>query len=367
MTDFQLTGKSKWLIPTAAIFGLLLLILYVLGLIGGGEKITPGTTPLAAKPVPANAQTLVVSKQTVQTSQLWPGVVQSRILAKIAPKLTARIISVNVKSGDRVKKGDILARLDEREMLSSHQEASAALSAAQAIAAQAQADAGRSQALYAKDAETLANHDAAQAKARSSQARVRQAASAVEQVRVHLGENTLQAPFDAIVSERLKEVGDMGVSGEPVFVLLKPDDLRLEVALPGRCAGRLKLGQVVQVRIETPPSTYAASIDEMLPEVDRQTGTQLFKIALPETAALHHGQFAWLEQSCDDSEPIILIPKSAVLQYGQLEAVRIVADHQVYTRHIRTGKRQGDNVEVLSGLREGETILIDNPIGSVGH
>ncbi|MGZ8153221.1 MAG: efflux RND transporter periplasmic adaptor subunit [Methylovulum sp.] len=358
MIDFKLAEKPKWLIPVLAIFALMLMIFYALGLIGGGDKISPGVTAYNVKPVPADAQTLIVGRQTADNSRLWPGVIHSRTLAKIAPKLTARIVSVNVNSGDRVKKGQILARLDEREMRSAYLEASAALNAVQAIAAQAQADVKRSQELYDKEAVTRASHDAAIANARSKQAAVNQAASAAEQVKVNLGENSLLAPFDGVVSERLKEPGDMGVSGEAVVILLKPDDLRLEVALADRCASRLKVGQAVRVRVESTNETLDAKVDEILPEIDRQTGTQLIKAALPKTAGLQHGQFAWLEQSCDDSEQLLLIPTSAVLHYGQLEAVRIVADNQVYTRHIRTGKQQGDSVEVLSGLREGETIII---------
>jgi RND family efflux transporter MFP subunit len=366
MIDIKPLPTRKWLIPSMAIIGLILLILYTLGLIGGGDKIAPGTTRPIIKPIPAHAKTLIVGKQNTDNRQSWPGVIHSRTVAKISPKLTARIVSVSVNSGDRVKKGEVLARLDERENRSAYQEAQAALAAAQAVAAQAQADAKRSQALYDKQAETRASHDAAVAHARSAQAAVNQAASAVEQVRLNLGENTLLAPFDAMVSERLKEAGDMGVAGEPVIILLKPDDLRLEAALPDSCARRLKVGQAVQVRVESLPATLTAQLDEILPEVDRQTGTQLLKATLPKTAGLQHGQFAWLEQSCADSQQLIMIPAAAVLHYGQLEAVRVVADNQLYTRHIRTGKQQGDSVEVLSGLRAGETIIVDNALDAVG-
>jgi len=357
MMDFKLLAKHKWLMPTAAICALMLMIFYTLGLIGGGEKIAPGTTAGSSKTVPAHAETLTVGRQSADNRQLWPGVIRSRTLAKIAPKLTARIVSVNVNSGDNVKKGDVIARLDERELRSAYLEANAALAAAQAVAARAEADVKRSRELYDKQAETRAVHDAVVANAKSARAAVDQAASAVEQVRVNLGETTLQAPFDGVIAERLKEPGDMGLPGDPVVTLLKPDDLRLEVAVPGSCAGRLSIGQQVVVHVDTLQGNLNATVDEIAPETDRQTGTRLIKAALPKTAGLQHGQFAWLEQSCADSRQLLLIPASAVVHYGQLEAVRIVDGNQVYTRHIRTGKQQGDSVEVLSGLREGETII----------
>lgn len=358
MIDYKLFVNHKWLVPAAALCALVLMIFYALGLIGGGEKIAPGTTSGAARPVPASAETLIVGMQAADNRQSWPGVIHSRTVARIAPKLTARITGISVNSGDKVNKGDVLARLDERELRSAYLEAGAALAAAKAVAARAEADVKRSRELYEKEAETRANHDAVVANAKSTQAAVDQAASAVEQMRVNLGETVLLAPFDGVIAERMQEPGDMGMPGEPVVTLLKSDDLRLEVAVPGGCAARIKIGQPVAVRVEPLPEKLTATVDEIAPEIDRQTGTQLLKAALPKTAGLRHGQFAWLEQSCTDSGQSLMIPAAAVVHYGQLEAVRIVDGKQVYTRHIRTGRQQGDSVEVLSGLREGETIMI---------
>lgn len=357
MKGFKLAGKSRWLAIMAAVLALVSGIFYTLGLIGAGEKVAPGTTATAPRPVPANVKTQVAVTRAVDNKQAWPGVIRSRAVAQIAPKLTARIVSVNVNSGDKVKKGEIIARLDQRAMRSAYHESESALAAANAVAARARADLKRSRYLYGKQAATRASHDAAVADAGSAQAAVDQAASAVEQMRSNLAETALRAPFDGIISERLKEAGDMGLPGDPVVTMLKPDQLRLEAAIPDACAERIKLGMAVRVRTDALPDGLMATVDEIVPEIDRQTGTRLVKAALPVSAGLQQGQFAWLEQSCDDRQPLLLIPVSAVLHYGQLEAVNIVADNQVYTRHIRTGKRQGGSVEVLSGLRAGETII----------
>jgi chorismate synthase len=72
---------------------------------------------------------------------------------------------------------------------------------------------------------------------------------------------------------------------------------------------------------------------------------------------LQRGQFGWLELSCEAAQQVLMIPATAIVQYGQLQAVNIVEGQQLHTRHIRTGKQQGTQVEVLSGLHEGDTIL----------
>ena len=356
----QKITDNKWFIPALAILALLLVILFALGIIGGGEKTEPGNTANNISPLPAGAKTLTIGKELSDNLMSWPGTIRSRSVAKIAPKLNARILEVTVNAGDAVKKGDIIARLDEQALQAVYQQARAGLHVAQAQANQAISDEKRIKDLYSKDAATRQNYDAVIARAKTARATVRRANSAVKQVRVNLGENVLKAPFDGIISERLKEPGDMGLPNDPIVILQKPDDLQLEAAIPTSCAKRITLGMDVNIRIDALNRTISGTIDEIVPTIDPLTRTQLVKAALPSSEGLIPGLFAWLEQSCEDHQNVLLIPVSAVLHYGQLEAVKIVADNQVYTRHIRTGKQKGEKVEVLSGLREGETIMINS-------
>jgi multidrug efflux pump subunit AcrA (membrane-fusion protein) len=115
----------------------------------------------------------------------------------------------------------------------------------------------------------------------------------------------------------------------------------------------------VTVRIDTLGLTTSAQIDEISPEVDPQTRTQLIKIALPAIEGLQSGYFGWLEQACDQHEAL-LIPASAVEHIGQLEVVKVLSEGRPLMRHIRTAKTFGDQIEVVSGLHAGETV-ITNP------
>ena len=356
----QKITAHKWLIPTASIIALLLIILYTMGIIGGGKKVPPGNTAENLSPLPPGAKTLTIGKELSANIMSWPGTLRSHSVAKIAPKFNARILEVTVNAGDTVKQGDIIARLDEQALQAALQEATAVLRATQAQASQANADEKRIKDLYSKDATTRQNYDAVVARSKSARAAVNRARSAIKQVRVNLGENILKAPFDGFISKRLKDPGDMGLPNDPLVILQKSNDLRLEAAIPTHCAKRISLGTKVNIRIDALNQTIQGKIDEIVPEIDSMTRTQLIKAALPSSDGLVPGLFGWLEQSCKDPQKILLIPVSAVLHYGQLEAVKIVADNQVYSRHIRTGKQKGSEVEVLSGLRDGETILINS-------
>jgi RND family efflux transporter MFP subunit len=351
--------QKKWLINTLAITILLIIVLFSLGIIGGPDKIPAGNTANHLNPLPTGAKTLKVGKATGDNRIAWPGTIKSRSVAKIAPKFSGRILEVKVNAGNRVKQGDIVAVLDKSDLEAAYQEAQSALSAARAQATRAVADEKRIINLFKQGAATRQSYDAIIAQARSARAMVSQALGTVKKIRANLNENILKAPFDGVVSERLQEPGDMGLPGMPVVVIQKANDLRAEAAIPTHCAKRIHLGMNITIRVDAVNKTFTGIIDEIVPEIDPLTRTQLIKAALPQDDSLVPGLFAWLEQSCEDNRQILLIPQSAVMRFGQLEAVKIVENNHVYTRHIRTGKQYGDKVEVLSGLREGETILIN--------
>lgn len=335
---------------------LILLLIYMQG--GFTGKVTPGTIPLASETNPPTGHTAIVTEQQVGDILAWPGVVKSRTVADIAPRLTARIVEIKVDAGDTVKKGDVIARLDERDLRAQEKAALAALSGANARAARSSADKQRISGLYEKEAATRERYDAAVAQAKEAQARANQANGALTEIRARLADTLLLAPFDGTVVKRLKQPGDMGMPGVPVVTLQVPRGLRLEVEVPAACAGAFHVGEMVVVRIDTLDQTFSATIDEIIPEMDARTHSQLIKIALPAVEGLKPGHFGWLKQACEE-HTALLIPSSAVQHLGQLEIVRMLSSGRQSMRHIRTGKTFGDRVEVISGLHAGETVITD--------
>lgn len=335
---------------------LILLLIYMQG--GFTGKVAPGTTPLTREANPPLEHTVAVTTQQVGDILAWPGVVKSRTVAEIAPRLTARIVEIKVNAGDTVKKGEVIAHLDERDLKAQEKAALAALSGANAHAARTRADKQRISGLYEKEAATRERYDVAVALAKEAQAGADQAGSALTEIRARLADTLLLAPFDATVVKRLKQPGDMGMPGVPVVTLQVPRGLRLEVEVPAVCAGALQSGETVVVWIDTLDQTFNAVIDEIIPEMDAQTHSQLIKIALPAVEGLKPGYFGWLKQACEE-HTALLIPASAVQHLGQLEIVRVLSDGRQSTRHIRTGKTFGDRVEVISGLHAGEIVMTD--------
>ena len=348
-------SRSKPLYALASIAGLIFLLMWMQGAFE--HKVAPGLGAAVAGEKPPPGQTARVTRREADEVFAWPGTVSAKTVAQVAPKLPGRILDITVNSGDHVKRGQVLARLDDSEIQARMGQARAALTGAEAEAVRARADAGRLQNLFRKEAATRQDLDAAVASARGGEARVAAARDGIREAESRLGETVLKAPFDGVVVKREQEPGDMGLPGKAVLSLQQSRQLRIESAVPALCAGLVSLGDELRVRAGTPEREFRAMVEEIQPAADPRTRTVLVKARLPEDSNLAPGTFGWLYQSCGKND-LLLLPDSAVGRIGQLESVRLVVDGQTRLRHVRTGKRHDGQVEILSGLREGDTVIL---------
>lgn len=339
----------------AAVLGLIVLLLYLQGTIGG-HKVAPGQ--VAAPTVPAaGAAPAVVEEREIGDVVDWPGTVTARLSAEVAPTVMARVLDVGVRAGSTVRRGDIVATLDARDLSARREQAEAALAAAAAQARQADADLERARQLFAKEALTHQDLDAVEARAATARAGAAQARQALAEARVRLGETAVRAPFDGVVAIRYLDPGDTAGPGAPVVLIQDPSTLRLEVDLSERCAAPLAIGDELLARIGSPPVELAARIEELSPVADPISRTRHVKAALPADGTLRPGTFASVRLACG-TRRALLLPAAAVRRAGQLETVRVVVDGAPLVRSVRTGAVVGDQVEVLSGLRAGDTVLV---------
>ena len=407
------TPPAKTLLQIGAtVFALVLLLMWMEG--GFEHKTPPGLGEAIAAERPAPATTVRVERRESERLFNWPGTVAALTVTQIAPKLAGRLLDITVRAGNPVKRGQVLARLDAGEVQarlgqaraalataeaearrvraqasesqSRLQQARAALAAAAAEAQRARTDASRLEHLYEREAATRQERDAAHAAAQVAEARVTQAQAGIQEVESHLGETVkaavnaadaqvvqardgvreaeshlndavLLTPFDSVVVQRHQEPGDMALPGQPILTLQQSQYLRIEAAVPAACAGQIAVGGQLTARLAPGGPELRVVVDEIQPAADPQTRTVLVKARLPGTAEAQPGAFAWLQQPCGH-ETALLIPAAAVSRIGQLESVRLMVDGAVKLRHVRTGQRLGEAVEILSGLSEGDTILL---------
>jgi RND family efflux transporter MFP subunit len=136
----------------------------------------------------------------------------------------------------------------------------------------------------------------------------------------------------------------------------------LEADVPEAVVGKLTLGDKLPVRISALEKELAGTISEIAPAADPNSRTFLVKLDLPSTPGLRAGQFGRVAMPVGETTALRVLA-SAVVQRGQLELVFLVVDGRAQLRIVKTGKRTGNEVELVSGVEAGEQIVTEGSAG----
>lgn len=362
-------------------------------LLGCGEKIEPGHT--VPPPGPAVKAAIAVAQ-----AGPWPliyeavGTVRAEAASTVAAKLVGTITSVRVREGDRVRQGDVLATIDERQVDAQRRLAAAALSEARqaelaAHAAREAAAAGaelaaathrRYQAMLARESVSRQEFDEVDARRRQAQAalaqaedlqkaagqRVRQAEASLSAARVSAGDAMVTAAFDGVVTARMVDPGDLAAPGKPLLDMEKAGSHRVDIRVPEAYVRSVRTGQAVSARVEGPaPFSMEGMVDVVAPAADPSSRSFLVKVRLPPGADVRSGMFVRVALAVGEDR-LTAVPASALIQEGQLTGLYLVTAESIARfRLVRTGRRLGDRVEVVSGLAEGSRYVVAPPPGLV--
>lgn len=238
----------------------------------------------------------------------------------------------------------MLAQLDVREI-------QAKLEQAKALREQAAGDRARYEKLLSQSAATQQEYEAVQSRFRIAEASVIEA-------QTMLGYASITAPFTGLITRKLADVGDLAAPGKPLLELESQDKLRLEADVPEALIGKIKLGDRLPVHISDLPKAVEGVVAEIFPTADANSRTSRVKLDLPPSPDLRGGQFGRVAVPVAEISSLF-IPAKAVVQRGQMEIVFVAVGNQAQLRLVKTGKRIGDEIEILSGLNAGENIVID--------
>ncbi|NCA81594.1 MAG: efflux RND transporter periplasmic adaptor subunit [Opitutae bacterium] len=312
------------------------------------KKVKPGVLEnQAGVPVPADAATVEVKAESAPVRVEVVGTTASEEKINLSARIPAYVGEIFASAGDRVKKGQKLIALDDRDIRQQ-------LAGAEAQLNQAQTEYERAKQLFQKEATTQQALTAAESMYAGARAQV-------EQVKVMLTYAQVESPIDGIVTERRIQTGDLANPGMLLLAVYDPLRMRLEAPVPVRLVDRLALGQAVEVSLERPARVFPGTVAEIVSEVDAASRTQLVKVHLEGVEGdVLPGTFGrlWVEA---ESREAVFVPASAVRQIGQLSFVQVVRDGRAVRRLVKTGPVRGDRIEILSGLRAGDAILV-NPI-----
>lgn len=275
----------------------------------------------------------------------------------IGSKLLARVVEVNLKAGQKVRKGDVLLRLDDTDLQARLHQAKAAVSAAEAARAQAAVDEQRYERLVKVNAVSRQEYEKAATALQSANAELRRVEEAAKEVQAMLDWATVRSPIDGVVIDKKVDSGDMVAPGQALVTLFDPTRMQLVASVRESLAHELQVGQSIDVFVDGPNKQCRGTVSEIVPEAQSASRAFQVKVTGPCPTGIYTGMFGRILIPLDE-EQVLVIPQKAVRTVGQLELVEVVENGRTSRRAIRTGRTFDSDVEVLSGLREGETVVI---------
>ena len=337
------------------------------------------------------------------------GTVRSRLTSVLSSRVMGNVLALHVQEGDSVKAGQLLIEIDDRPLQSQVRKAQAALrevqdrrdeaerniQAAESSKAAAEAEQNlslttyhRYKALLEKKSVSQQEFDQVEARYRArtadlertraqiqshlarreqALAKIEQAKAEIHQAELSVSYARIQSPISGVVAAKQTEVGALATPGAPLLTIEDNAHYRLEAAVEETMIGKIRLGESVGLSIEAlGPLEWGGKVVEISPISDPGSRSLIVKIdlVLRETKShrqtlLRSGLFG-KARFLSGERAILTIPVKAILPRGQLQGVYVVdAANIARLRLIQTGKSYGDRVEVLSGLREGERILVE--------
>jgi RND family efflux transporter MFP subunit len=272
-----------------------------------------------------------------------PANVAARDSALVSARVSGYVARADLAIGQRVQKGDTLVTLSAPEF-------GARVNQAQAALDKADRDYARESALLASGATTGQT-------VREMEERRRMAEAALSEAETMASYATISAPFDGRITKKLVNVGDYAGVGAPLFELDGTSGLRAEASIP-ESFPEIPLGTRLILRSDG--GDVECVLAESSPAADPKSRTRFVKADIPNDAGLRSGQFVrllWPVGTLDE----LLVPKSAVSRFGQIERVFVVGNGVAHLAIVRTGETHGDMVQILAGIADGDLVIVNAP------
>ena len=324
-----------------------LLPLLLLFLIGCDQTQQAAPRKQTATPV----EVATVSRSPLVAHRILTGSLQAVSTVRIFNEEEGRIISLPYYQGDAVEKNAILASIDDKLI-------QAELKKAEANLKQAKVDVKRINSLYRKK---LASED----ELARTQTTFETASAEVSLLKTRLSHTQIKAPFSGIISERLKETGDVVPVHSHILTIFDPAEIKIVVPVSELLLSNIKINDVVQVRIDAlGEQQYPATVKRIFPTIDPQTRKGMMEVqfdSIPNGA--RPGQLCRVTVDTQTT-PRRNVPFAAIRHDSQGEFVyRLTPDNTVKSVRVQTGILLGNQMEILEGLEVGEYVVVKGFIG----
>jgi len=312
---------------------------------------------VAAEPL----ETALVATREVEERYAADGIVEAVRQSTVSAQIAGRIVAVNFDVGDYVKQGEVIVRIDPRQVTQAAAESQAQVAQARARFEDAKAAFDRTRQLFARRFVSQAALDRAKAELEAAEAQLQASRAGLGVAETTREFATVVAPYSGVVSARLVELGEMASPGTPLMSGFDPREMRVVANIPQYKVGVVRTATAATVEVPAANRRIKAAGITVLPAADPKSLTTKVRLDLPgEQPELSPGMFARAHFVVGRARKLV-VPAQAVIRRSEVTAVYVVDDQGVpRLRQVRTGDGGGDDwTEILAGVNPGEKVALD--------
>ena len=320
---------------------------------------------------------------TVQTSTITRGVMSEKITltgalkakdqVDVAPKLTGRVTQLKVDTGHPVQRGALIAVIEDAELGQQVERSKASIAVGQAGVSQREAELNNARADLERnkkllDAGLLSRQQfdeiqtrvqVAQSQLELARAQRRQSEAETRELNLRYGQTRVYAPMTGFIAKRHVDVGALVNPSTPIATVVNVDTMVINANASERDIARIKPGSAATVTLDSMPGVqYQGRVMRISPILDPQTRSGVVEIEIANPGGVLKGEmFAKAELDLGTAREVTFVPRDALVYRGDQPGVYLIEEETARFRTVETGLTQEDKVEVLSGLKEGETVI----------
>lgn len=310
----------------------------------------------AAAPKKVPVEVVDAESRDLRSSIVSTSAVDSRHAVDIVAEIPGIVVNLDVEQGDSVKKGQRLARVQREEL-------NLGVENAASNVARLEREVARLEPLFEKGIVSQQAYDEAAYRLQTAQAEAKRARTASDDMRV-------TSPIDGVVAIRHVNIGQQVATGTPLFRVVDPDDLIVEVNLTEQALGKVFEGQASYITSDALSNReFSGTVERISPVVDPRTGTVRVTIDLDESSAdgadagspapkLRPGMFVKVNVVTSERPGVVAIPRRAVVDVEGRNRVFVVTGETVERREVELGIAEGSMVEVIDGIEVGEDVVV---------
>ncbi len=306
-----------------------------------------------------NVETAVVDTTDIHITVEAVGTAEASEEAELRPQADGLVAELLFDEASRVKRGELLIRLDDRKAAARLALAEAVLDSTQAKRELAEQRLRRQRELLDEELVSAEDFDTAQAEELAAAASVREQQAAVALAQRELEDYYIRAPFSGLIGERLVDIGNYAERGSLLAVVMRVDPIHIVFKVADRYASSMHSGIPVTIVTAAGGDVVNAAITFVDPRIDPNTRMLTLRASAANAdQRLRPGQFVQVSALLEVHERQVAIPEEAVLSESGRSWAYVVEDGVAHRRELSLGERRPPLVEVISGISAGEILVV---------